>query len=234
MVGQRSSLPRQGYGTINMFSVIFGIMFFAGVAMTVREGLWSNTLTLINILICGLVAFGFYPPLATWIDEQLSGQYTYVVDFALVWGIFILAMIICRLLTRMASATRMRFRHPIDPVGGPLVGAMAAWVLASFAAATLYMAPMPKDAFGDRLKSASEILSREITGGYEMGQYYARWPDLVWLGFVEKMSGNAALGPPRGTSSGDSAFSRKGFLTSQLVHREKFDKATTSWLGVKR
>jgi len=218
-----------------MFSAIFGILFFAGVAMTVREGLWSNTLTLINILICGLAAFGFYPPIATWLDEQLSGQYTYVLDFVLVWAIFILGMILCQVLTRMASKTRMRFRHPIDPVGGPLVGAMSAWVLASFATATLYMAPMPKDAFGDRLKSANEVLSREIAGGYEKGQYYGRWPDLVWLGFVETMSDNDALGPPRSaSSSGGNAFSRKGFLSAYSAHRAGFDKATTSWLGVER
>ena len=40
----------------------------------------------------------------------------------------------------------MRFKHPIDPVGGPLVGFIAAWVLASFTMATLHTSPMPKDA----------------------------------------------------------------------------------------
>ena len=68
-------------------------------------------------------------------------------------------MVICRALTGAASKTRMRFKHPIDPVGGPLVGLIAAWVLASFTLATLHTSPMAKEAFGGKLvydaKSAS-------------------------------------------------------------------------------
>ena len=51
----------------------------------------------------------------------------------------------------------MRFKHPIDPVGGPLVGFIAAWVLASFALATLHVSPMPKDAFGGKLVTNAEV-----------------------------------------------------------------------------
>ena len=38
--------------------------------MMVREGLWSNTITLVNIIISGLVAFGFYSPLVVYLDEE--------------------------------------------------------------------------------------------------------------------------------------------------------------------
>ena len=49
--------------------------------MMVREGLWSNAITLVNIIISGLVAFGFYSPLVIYLDEMLDGQYTYLLDF---------------------------------------------------------------------------------------------------------------------------------------------------------
>ena len=50
-----------------MYWVFYAIVIFAGLAMTVREGLWSNTITLINITISGLVAFGFYSPIVIWL-----------------------------------------------------------------------------------------------------------------------------------------------------------------------
>jgi uncharacterized membrane protein required for colicin V production len=218
-----------------MFSVILLFIFFGSVAMTVREGLWSNTLTLINVLFCGLAAYGFYPPLVTWIDEMLSGKYTYVIDFAVVWALFILFMIICRALTGMASKTRLRFRHPIDPIGGPLVGFLTAIVLSGFTTSTLFMAPMPSDAFGSRIVTASELLDNPPTSGYERGQMAGRFPDLAWLGFVEQMSSYSGLGPARsGGSGGRTAFTRKAFIAAYLTHRQKFEKATTSWLGVGR
>ena len=100
--------------------IIFGIVLFATVAMTVREGLWSNTLTLVNIIISGLVAFGFYAPLVVYLDESVTdGQHTYWLDFAVLWALFAVAMVVCRALTGAFSKTRMRFKYPIDDVGGP-------------------------------------------------------------------------------------------------------------------
>src|SRR3954452_25181352 len=116
-----------------MFTIIYCIVVFAGLAMTVREGIWSNTLTLINIIISGLVAFGFYSPLVVYLDEDVtSGQHTYWLDFAIIWALFAASIIICRVFTGMLSKTRMRFKHPVDAVGGPIMGFFAAWVLASF------------------------------------------------------------------------------------------------------
>ena len=46
-----------------MYWAIYVIVLFAGLAMMVREGLWSNTISLVNIFVSGLVAFGFYSPL---------------------------------------------------------------------------------------------------------------------------------------------------------------------------
>ena len=134
-----------------MFLALYLITLFAGLAMMVREGLWSNTISLINILVSGLVAFGFYSPLALYLDEQLSGQYTYLLDFLCLWLLFVVSMIVCRVLTGFASTTRMRFKYPIDPVGGPIVALLAAWVLAGFTMATLHTVPMSQDALGGGL-----------------------------------------------------------------------------------
>jgi hypothetical protein len=194
-----------------MYLAIYGIALFAGIAMMVREGLWSNTITLVNIIISGLVAFGFYSPLVIYLDEEMTdGQHTYWLDFAVVWALYCASILVCRTLTGAASRTRMRFKNPIDPVGGPIAGVLAAWVFAAFALSTLHMSPMPKEAYGGKLvhddvDSASFVMS----------------PDAAWLRFVEKMSVPAALGSP---STGE--FTAKDFVKIYGIRREKLEKLT--------
>jgi Colicin V production protein len=199
-----------------IFWVIYLLVVFASLAMMVREGLWSNTITLINVLVSGLAAFGFYSPLALMMDEQLSGQLTYVLDFVCLWLIFVVTMLICRLLTGLASRTRMRFKYPIDMVGGPLVGLITAWVLASFVTATLHTAPMPKDAFSGKLVQSDVESASALTS-----------PDAAWLRFVELVSLPQALG-----SNTTDHFTASGFVKIYQDHRGKFEKA--SGLSVRR
>jgi hypothetical protein len=193
-----------------MFWALYLSTFFAGVAMMVREGLWGNTIALVNILVSGLVAFGFYSPLALFLDEKLSGQYTYLLDFFCLWVLFIVTMLVCRGLTALASRTRMRFKNPIDPVAGPLVALVAAWVLSAFTMATLHTVPMPQDAFGGQLlHSDSEVESKSGLLA----------PDLGWLRFVQTMSGGDSFG-----SGARNAFSAKAFVKIYTDHRTKFGK----------
>lgn len=195
------------------YYVFYGIVIFAGLAMTVREGLWSNTLTLLSIIICGLVAFGFYAPLVVYLDEDVTnGQHTYWLDFAIIWALYGAAMVVLRTIIGSASKTRMRFKHPIDPVGGPIVGLLAAWVLAAFTLATFHTSPMPKDAFSGKLVSGNEVESASFISS----------PDAAWLRFVEVMSKRIALGtgPPN-------EFSAKAFVKVYADHRDKFDQAPT-------
>ncbi|MEX2307253.1 MAG: CvpA family protein [Pirellulales bacterium] len=191
-----------------MFWAIYGLVIFAGLAMTVREGLWSNTITVMNIIFSGLVSFGFYSPLVIYLDELSGGQHTYWLDFAVIWALFGAAMVICRTAAAAASNTRMRFKYPIDSVGGPLAGLIAAWVMAAFTLATLHTAPMPKDAFSGKL------VHDDVTTAS------AAWsPDAAWLRFVEKMSGPTALG-----SASTTRFGAKGFVEIYEKRRSAFEK----------
>jgi hypothetical protein len=192
-----------------MYWAFYGIVIFAGVAMMVREGLWSNAIMLVNIIISGLVSFGFYSPLVIYLDEKTDGEHTYWLDFAVIWVLYVAAFAITRTLTSSASKTRMRFKNPIDPVGGPLMGLVAAWALAAFTLATLHTSPMPKDAFGGKLvhddvAAASMVMS----------------PDIAWLKFVETMSAPAALG-----SASTDRFSARAFVKIYADRRAKFEKA---------
>jgi uncharacterized membrane protein required for colicin V production len=203
-----------------MYIAFYLLVLFAATAMMVQQGVWSNAISLINIIISGLVAFSFYQPLAIYVDEMLDGEYTYLVDFVVIWALFVVTMLVCRLISGLASTTRMRFKHPIDPIGGPLVGLIAAWVLAGIVLASLHTSPMPKSAFGGSLiYSASDV---DSTSGLFN-------PDLGWLRFVEHVTKADAFG-----HSGGSGFSAKAFVQIYADHREKFEKANASWIRVRR
>jgi len=193
-----------------LYLAIYLIVMFAAWAMMVREGLWSNTITLMNIIVSGLVAFGFYSPLVIYLNEEMSnGQHTYWLDFAVIWALYCATMVICRTLTAAASKTRMRFKNPIDPIGGPIMGLLAAWVLAGFTLATLHTSPMPKNAFSGKLIQTGELSGFPLTS-----------PDVAWLRFVDKMSLPSALG-----SKSTERFISPAFVRIYGDRREKFEKA---------
>jgi uncharacterized membrane protein required for colicin V production len=195
-----------------MFWAVYLIIIFAGLAMTVREGLWSNALTLVTIIVSGLVAFGFYSPVVVYIDESLTdGQHTYWLDFAVLWALYCITFVILRVSSSAASKTRMRFKHPIDPIGGPLVGLIASWVLASIALAALHVSPMPKDAFSAKLVTKSDV----STAGFLMS------PDAAWLRFVERMSGVNAFG-----SASTQDFNASRWVEFYSDRRAAFEKST--------
>ncbi len=197
-----------------MFWVIYFAVVLGSLAMLVREGLWSNALMLCNVLMSGLVAFGFFAPLALLIDEKTDGQYTYPLDFICLWCLFVLSVVLFRLISDVLSKSRMRFKNPIDPVGGPLVGLVISWVLAAFLMASLHAAPLAKDLLGGKLlHTSSEVSSKSALFA----------PDLGWLRFVEKASGNNLFG-----TSGSSTFKAAGFVKIYADHREKFGKTPST------
>jgi hypothetical protein len=194
-----------------MFWAFYLIVVFAAWAMMVREGLWSNTITLVTIIVAGLVAFGFYSPLVVYLNEGLTdGQHTYWLDFAVIWALYFVTFAVLRTLTATASKTRMRFKHPIDPVGGPLVALIAAWVLASFTLATLHVAPMPKGAFGGKLATRGEVTNASPLFS----------PDAAWLRFVERMSKANAI-----SSSNTEEFIASNWVGIYNDRRAAFEKS---------
>jgi uncharacterized membrane protein required for colicin V production len=203
-----------------MYSVIYLAVWFAGSAMLVREGLWSNAISLVNVLVSGLVAFSFYSPLAIYLDELLDGQYTYLLDFVTIWALFVITMLICRLATGLASGSRMRFKNPIDPIGGPIMGELASWALAAFVMATLHTSPMPKDAFGGSLIYSDE----DVASANALFN-----PDLGWLRFVQRVTQPDAFG-----HAGGGGFSAKAFVQIYADHREKYQQAKPDWIRVRR
>lgn len=119
-------------------------LFFAGVAMTVGEGLWSNTISLLCIMISGLAGAITGAPLGMMALEQ-TGQddsYAWYYVFACTWGVFALTLVVLRILTDKISGTRVRFLPVVDKIGGILMGLAVAMMLTSFAGFALLYGPV--------------------------------------------------------------------------------------------
>ena len=191
-----------------MFYAICGIVFFASLAMMVREGIWSNSITTINIMMSGLVAFGTYAPLTIMVDEATSGSYTYLLDFLLIWAVFVVAMLVFRIVTDKISKVRLRLKHPFDAIGGPIMALLGAWVCTSFVIATLHTAPLAKDALG------SKLVHDDPSRGAMTS------PDLAFLHFVARTTKADAFG-----AKGLTPLEVKPFVAIYADHREKLENA---------
>jgi hypothetical protein len=157
-------------------TLILIVIFFASVAMLVREGLWSNALTLINVIFAGLLASSFWESAAAWL-EGMDASFTYLVDFIAVWGVFCLAFIVFRALTDYLSKVQVRFKKPVDMAGGTFMAIWVGWVLVCFTCFTLHMAPLGRQFMDGGFYE-------EPGGSIFMGLN----PDRKWLGLVHMTS----------------------------------------------
>jgi hypothetical protein len=129
---------------MGLLTLLISFVFFAGVAMTVNEGLWSNTITILLIIISAVIAipWGYFAGGVMVVAAQPSEEYAWAFFFAGVWGVFALSMTILRFIADRLSKVRMRFHPLLDKLGGSLVGFGVATLYSSFVALTLVLLPI--------------------------------------------------------------------------------------------
>ena len=129
---------------ITLLCVLIFFVFFAGVAMTVNEGLWSNAINVLMIIFCGILGVVLGPPLGLIGLEKLEkgDEHTWYFVFAGIWLVYFVAMLILRVLVDRASRTRMRFVPPLEKSAGPLMGLVVAVMFTSFFTFTIYANPV--------------------------------------------------------------------------------------------
>lgn len=207
-----------------MISLILLIVFVACVAMLGREGLWSNTLTLINVLTSALLAMSLWEPLADYMDRE-APTYTYFFDFLALWAVFCVSMIVCRIVTDKISRVRVRFKAPVDRFGGAFVAAWVGWVMVCFVTMTLHTAPLARNFLGGGFQPTPETR-----------MFFGLGPDRKWLGFTQKVSrGTLSSPPPAGTvgEEGLNVFDPQGEFILRYGQR-RFQMQKESHLRVRR
>jgi uncharacterized membrane protein required for colicin V production len=196
------------------------LIFIISFALLFGQGIWSNVLTLINVILAALLATAFFEPLATYLDSQMP-TFTYIWDYLALWGLFAIFYIIFRTASDALSKTRVRFKQIVDLAGGSFFALWTSWVLVCFTTMSLHTAPLARNAFMGSLQPTPEAR-----------MFFGLAPDQQWLGFTQKISAGAfSTSPPEGvTGENDSnVFDPEGkFVFNYAERRARFEKELES------
>jgi hypothetical protein len=171
---------------IYLYYAMCAVVFFAGFAMTVREGVWHNLLLLCYLLLSSAIAFGFYQPVTIWLDEWSGGTLTYFWDYIVFWGLFALSVSLLKVLGVTLSGTQVKFLHPIEQYAGPALGAACGLAMASIAAVSLHLAPFPKDFLGGAVVHDG--------GAADSPTIFTGAPDLAFLAVAQMVTSPTGIG----------------------------------------
>lgn len=199
-----------------MFTILMLIILFASVAMLVREGLWSNTIRLFNVITAGLLATSLWEPVADWL-EGMAPTFTYLLDFLALWLVFCVAYIVLRAAADKLSRVQVRFKQPVNMGGGAFVALWIGWVLVCFTSMTLHTAPLSRD-----------FMNGALSPDPQASTFLGFSPDRQWLAFVQQVSrGSLATSPSAGVEGeeGMNVFDPRGeFVYKYGQRRNEFEE----------
>lgn len=194
-----------------MLGIFFVIVFVAVFASIMLNGMWSNTITLVNFMLAGLIATNYFEPFADYLDRNVP-SFTYAWDFIAIWILFGLVMIILRAATDYLSQVKVRFFLPVEKVGGIVMAVWVAWLAVCFTAATLHTAPLARHFLGGDFQPAPDSK-----------MFFGLAPDRMWLAWMYKESGGALS-----RFGGARPFDRKGeYIVKYSNRRGEFENQLT-------
>ena len=173
------------------------------VASTWWFGLWSNLITLVNLILAGMVATSFYSNLAAKL-MSLQPTYRLLMEFVALWLVFAITFFVLRGLTDVLSSMRLKFDPLTETIGRSLLSLAIACVFISFTVFSLHLGPLPPSMFPDsNLDDFTKdtmlmgFSPDELSRDNQFPSVSAIGPDKLWGGFV------------RGCSRGSFAASRE-------------------------
>lgn len=155
-------------------------MFILIVASTWWFGLWSNLITLVNLLLASMLASICFEPVSLKL-LSINSSYRYLYDFIAVWLVFLLAFAVLRGVTDFLSGYRLKFDPITELVGRSVLSIWIAGVFVCFAFFTLQMAPLKPSVYAENVPKS------------EMGTI----PDRLWLSFIQSRSRGALAAPKK-------------------------------------
>lgn len=184
-------------------SLVLLALFLIAAGLLWLQGLWSNVVTMINLILAGLLAVTFFEPLATQIDNQISDDYRYMTDFMCLWAVFTLSYLILRVITDQIAPSWVTFQAGVEQGGRAVMAVVNAYLLVGFIALTLHAAPIPPSPYDS------------LTGPDDPTMFVVS-PDAHWLAFARYQSQNGLGGSGEFDSGGD-------YRNRQAKRRQEFE-----------
>ena len=155
--------------------VLFTLIVIAIVAfMQYRNGLFTSVTMIIQVLIAGLVAFGFWEPIADELESAFQdGKLSGFEDAIVLVGLFALTLGGLRLVTNRLNKAMIDFNWTIQQVGGPAAGAVTGYLVAGFLICVFQTLPIDENFLGFTTRKKDEPSLRSYMP-----------PDRVWLALM--------------------------------------------------
>ena len=190
------------------------VVMLAIFASIMRDGLWSNLLMLINVITAGLVAMTFFEPVAAFLTKQLP-KGTLFWDMIALWVLFAASLGVMRAITDFVSKFRVRFKPPVEMVGGYVLALAVAYVGMAFAATTLHTAPLARNFLRGSFRPEDPLL-------------FGLKPDRQWLAFVQMVSRGSLARLTDEKDAEKYVFDPKAeFMPKYASRRTKYEQTTT-------
>lgn len=170
-----------------IFSLLLLAIVFAVAASLFRDGLWSNAITLINVVTAGLLAVNYFEPVTRYLTNMVPYM-DYNWDIMVLGILFAASYAVLRAIGLQISKHRVRFHPLVDQIGAGLLALASGFVVVGFVTFALHTAP----------------LARHFLGGFkpEEKMLFGLAPDRQWLGFVSRQSGGGSWGSNVTTDDG--------------------------------
>ena len=184
-----------------MLTLVLLLVFLATAALVWFQGTWGAALALVNLTMAMLIATNLFEPICAAADG-IDGSVTYLLDFVALWMIFVPTFLFLRLMTHLMSGTRVKFILPVEMAGRTILALWCGWLMVSFTAFSLMMAPLNAANPGGAWASP------------QSGSFLGMSPERMWLGFAHSRSRGALS---RGNFSGE------GHPDDENLNVEAFD-----------
>jgi hypothetical protein len=193
-----------------MFLLLFVVLAATAAALWF-QGFWNATVTFVNLILAMAIATSFYEPVCTQLEKASGGvkQYTYLLDFIVLWVLFAISFGILRAITDSISKSAVAFDFPVEVAGRSIMAIVCGWVMVCFFAFSLQMAP---------LNSTNPLGAWSTPTAKTFGPFS---PDRMWLGFMHSRTTPSAFGGPQFDS-------RAEFLLKYRERREKYSVPGTN------
>jgi uncharacterized membrane protein required for colicin V production len=161
---------------ITILTVI--VILIVGYAQ-MREGLFTAFCMLVNIILAGVVAFGFFEPFADKMEPSLAGGFMAgFEDFLALLILFAVTLIVLRVITNKLAPEMLAFDGNVQ-YGGALLGLVSGYLLSGFLICAMETLPWHENFLDFQPRTGNDTGPRSIFP-----------PDRVWLAMMRHAGAN--------------------------------------------
>lgn len=133
--------------------IVIGIVAF----MQYRNGLFTSAAMIVQVLLAGLVAFGFWEPIADELDASFfNSPLDGYQDCIVLIGLFCVTLGVLRLVTNRLNKAMIDFNWTLQQIGGPAAGLVTGYLLSGFLVCVFQTLPVEESFLGFSMRKPDE------------------------------------------------------------------------------